>query len=137
MFASQSGCLMNNIMHLSKVKPSVSYLQGPSWPVCCLAFQGVWWGRATSIESAEHLQQLSWPFCCCCCYYCFLLWLQHPCQSCLVSYYCLLYKHEWLCMMTSPKLTIHLWFLSEPGIWLVAPCQLGFTCTCFFIIGWQ
>lgn len=40
---------MNSIMHLSKVKPSVSYLQGPSWPVCCLAFQGVW-GEEGSIS---------------------------------------------------------------------------------------
>lgn len=27
-FASRSGCLMNSIMHLSKVKPSKSYFQG-------------------------------------------------------------------------------------------------------------
>lgn len=33
-FASQSGCLMNSIMHLFKVKPSISYLQGPNWSVC-------------------------------------------------------------------------------------------------------
>lgn len=84
-FASRSGCLMNSIMHLSKVKPSKSYLQGQT--ALCATFlprAGDSISRVLWMSSAGFVAFLYSNF--------FILWLQHPCHCCLVSCCYFLYR---------------------------------------------
>ena len=97
-FASGSCCLMNSIMHLSKVKPSKSYLQGQ------IALYSTFQGQETaSLESSECLQQVLCPFFCSNFFSCGFSTLVIALWHCY-----LLYRQEWLFKVTFPKLISHL-----------------------------